>query len=116
MAEPALQMTIDEDLPRTLKRERERQSRETLSAQPRPEPQPVASYGTPGSAADIGPPATVTAFDVPFVSLMMFLIKCVLAGIPALILLLAILWGFGEILQKVFPALLKMKILIHFPG
>ena len=61
------------------------------------------------------PPATVTAFDVPFGRLALFMIKVVLAGIPALLLLGAILWGFGHILQTFFPALLKLKITIFVP-
>ena len=61
------------------------------------------------------PPATVTAFDVPFTNLMFFFLKAVIAGIPALLLIGAILWGFGHVLQTFFPALLKLKIMIYVP-
>ena len=61
-------------------------------------------------------PATVRRFDVPFVHLATFFIKAVLAGIPALILLGVILWFAGALLQSLFPALIKMKILISFPA
>ena len=56
----------------------------------------------------------VTRLKVPFFRLAFFLIKCVLAGIPALILLGAILWGMGELIEMYAPWLLKMKILIDF--
>jgi hypothetical protein len=61
------------------------------------------------------PPATVTAFDVPFINLMFFFLKAVIAGIPALLLIGAIMWGVGHVLQTFFPALLKLKIMIYVP-
>ena len=33
----------------------------------------------------------------------------------ALLLMGAILWGFGHVLQTFFPALLKLKIMIYVP-
>ena len=56
------------------------------------------------------PPATVTAIDMPFLGLMTFFIKAVFAAVPALIMLTALLWLFGQGLQSFFPQLLKMKI------
>jgi hypothetical protein len=139
MSEPSLTMSADDDLPRTFRREREareRAQREREAA--------GASGSTPGSAqgptlragpgsgfspmagpqpmrgldddADLpAPPATVTAFDVPFWKLSLFLVKVVLAGIPALLLLCAILYGLGQALQAFFPSLVKLKILITIP-
>ena len=56
--------------------------------------------------------AVVTRFKVPFVHLMFFFIKCVFAAIPALILLTAVLWGFGQVLKVVYPSLLHFQIQI----
>ena len=126
MAEPSLSMSVDDDLPRTVRRERdarERAARERelpgagtgsthgpslrsgpagFGPQPMAAPQPMRGFE--GDDFDLpAPPATVTAFDVPFLRLSMFLIKVVLAGIPALLLLGAILWGAGHALQTFFP-------------
>lgn len=60
--------------------------------------------------------ATVRRFDVPFVHLMMFFLKAVLASIPALILLGVILYFAGQALATHFPELVRMKILVTFPG
>ena len=46
---------------------------------------------------------------------MMFFIKAVFAAVPALLLLTAMLWLFGQGLQPAYPQLLKMKILIYVP-
>ena len=46
---------------------------------------------------------------------MVFFLKAVIAAIPALIVLGALIWLSGEILQQFFPWLIKMKILIQFP-
>jgi hypothetical protein len=43
-------------------------------------------------------------------------LKAVVAAIPALILLTAILWAGGQLLEKFYPDIIKMKILISFPG
>ena len=61
-------------------------------------------------------PASVRRFDVPFLHLMRFFLKAVLAAIPALILLGVILWFGGHLLQALFPSLVKKKILISFPN
>lgn len=117
MPEPTLSMTMDDDLPRTLRRERDARERaarerETPTVQ-QPSPMPLHAahedYDLPA------PAATVTNFEVPFVKLMLFLIKVVLASIPALILLTAILWGFGVALKTLFPWLVHMKITIFVP-
>jgi hypothetical protein len=135
MPEPSLTMSVDDDLPRTLRRERdarERAQREAASAPAMnpgpslrmtpggPSPQQMsAPHGARGYEDDFehlpAPPATVTAFDVPFWRLSLFLVKVVLAGIPALLVLGAILYGLGQALQTFFPALVKLKILISIP-
>lgn len=105
-----------DDLPRTLRRERERQKAAAASG--------VASGLSAAPAPDYGQAllgdelmaARVRRLDVPFFHLMLFFLKAVLAAIPALILLGAILWFAGHALQTYFPDLVKMKILISFPN
>jgi len=134
MADPTYAPLGDDpadDLPRTFRREkeaREREAREraareraaapTLSTAPDPyaaagpkvyvEPLPAAA----AAVLDENYPAVVRRFDVPFGHLVVFFLKATIAAIPALVLLTAILWGFGQFLQTFFPELVKMKILI----
>jgi hypothetical protein len=126
MPEPTFSMTVDDDLPRTIRRERdaqrearerearEREARERTSRERHATaPEPVLeSAGGPEMPA---PAATITDFDVPFAKLTMFFIRAAFAAIPALIILMAFLWVFGQALQAFFPQLLKMKILIYMP-
>lgn len=123
MSEPSLSMTVDsmtaddDDLPRTIRREREardREARERQSAIPSPAFE-RQEFMTGTAAASSAPAATVTDFDVPFLKLMLFFIKAVFAAIPALLALVVLLWLFGQGLQSYFPQLLKMKILIYMP-
>ena len=110
MLEPTLSLAADDDLPRTIRREREareRQAREREAAAAMSVPS-IDHYGDYGALAS--PPTTVTAIDVPFIGLMTFFIKAVFAAIPALIVLTVLLWLFGQGLQSFFPQLLKMKI------
>lgn len=137
MAEPNFGPIGDDpsdDLPRTFRREkeaRERENREKAAATVRERQQPIPGpslsatpdvYIEPAPESAIGPlvgmpfPAVVRRFDVPFVHLVTFLLKAVLAAIPALILLTVILWLFGHMVQMLFPDLIKMKILIGFQG
>ena len=115
MAEPSLSMTAEEDdLPRTIRRERdarEREARERSAVVPTG----PAALERGGDYAMPAPAATVTDFDVPFSKLMMFFIKAVFAAVPALLLLTVMLWLFGQGLQQAYPQLLKMKILIYVP-
>jgi hypothetical protein len=53
--------------------------------------------------------------DVPIGRLALFFVKCVIAAIPALFVLMAVLWVAGEGLELAFPELIKMKILIYAP-
>ncbi|HMN37376.1 MAG TPA: hypothetical protein PKD49_06655 [Hyphomicrobium sp.] len=143
MADPTYAPLGDDpadDLPRTFRREkeaREREAREraareraaapTLSTTPDPyAADPYAAVGpkvyvepAPAAAAavlDENYPAVVRRIDVPFGHLVVFFLKATVAAIPALILLTAILWGFGQFLQTFFPELVKMKILIGVGG
>jgi hypothetical protein len=135
-----LNETTSDDLPRTLRRERDRLAREKQAADLLSEQAEwdrtnraasavatTGSYGTPEAAHpydqayvaqdDTGRvPATVTRIKVPFFSLMGFFIKAVFAAVPALLILIGMLYALGVILQMYFPQLIKMKILISFPG
>lgn len=131
MAEPNFGPLGDDqadDLPRTFRREKENREREarerasrdrgpaapSLTASPdiyvEPAPQVASVNG------DLPYPAVVRRFDVPFLHLVTFFLKSVLAAIPALFLLGVILWFAGHLLQGLFPDLVKMKILISFPN
>ncbi len=139
MAEPNFPPLGDEqndDLPRTFRREkearareaRERAAQERAAAPSLPAGTPSNGYGSaPAPRVDADPdyapalvdmpyPASVQRFDVPFLHLVTFFLKAVLAAIPALILLTVILWFAGAALQSLFPELVKMKILISLPN
>lgn len=116
MAEPTLAMTMDDDLPRTVRRERDARERAARERTGPPVHEPVPMPMRAQHDYDLpAPAATVTSIEMPFGKLVLFLIKVVLAGIPALLLLTVLLWGFGHMLQTLFPVLLKMKIMIYVP-
>jgi hypothetical protein len=111
-----------DDLPRTVRRERDAQR-----AAREDEERKRAAKLTYGFAAGArrddyegaepdAMPAVVTRFDVPFVRLMFFYIKAVFAAVPALIILGGLLWLAGDVMRTLFPWLVKMQILIRFPG
>jgi hypothetical protein len=113
MPEPTFSLTADDDLPRTIRREREARERQARERQAAAAP---ALDGQVAPALDMpAPPATVIDIDMPFAKLAMFFLRAVFAAIPALIVLMVILWVFGHTLQLFFPQLLKMKILIYMP-
>jgi len=110
MSEPTFSMGADDDLPRTIRREREAREREAREARER-----AAGVSVPTIEHDLGlhlpaPSATVTAIDIPFFRLMAFLIKAVIAAIPALIVLTAVLWLIGRALVALVPQLVDLKI------
>lgn len=116
-----------DDLPRTLRRERdarEREARERMAkereayaAQAGPSMADPFAVADPAFAQQVEPlPAVVRRFDVPFLQLVVFFLKAVFAMVPALIVLGLILWGIGQFLQNFFPQLVKMQILIWFPN
>jgi hypothetical protein len=118
--------TLDDDLPRTFRREREARERQALEREAKERDAPAvlrkaatAHRAAPDSVAPNtlpGESVTVTRFEVPFGHLVKFFVKAMFAALPALLLLTIMLWGIGEVLQRYFPWLLKMRILIQFPG
>lgn len=138
-----------DDLPRTLRREREarerekkeREARESRAAAKAAAKSPTESVDTEKRAPAFSagpslhvprdvdlderardsdmtgyPAATVKRIEVPFFHMMGFYLKAVVAAIPALILLTAILWGMGQLIKIFFPWLLKAQIFIQFPN
>lgn len=118
--------TLSDDLPRTLRRAREeRDAREReANGQRFPSSLRAAMAGAADAAARTSDHAvrtwpdgvTVTRINVPFRNLVAFFTKAVFAALPALLILMIVLWTVGEVLQRYFPWLLKMRILIQFPG
>jgi len=99
MSEPSFSIAAEDDLPRTIRREREAREREARQRQMLPT---LVRHDEVVALA--APAATVTGFDVPFLHLMAFCVKAVFAAIPALVLLALLLWGFGKALAS-FPRL-----------
>ena len=104
----------DDDLPRTLRREREARLRD---GRPREAAAFASEYVQDDSIYEERAAGTgaVHRLQIPFLHLMAFSFKAVFAAIPALILLTALLWLGGQALSLFFPHLGKMQILIHFP-
>ncbi len=138
MAEPRLSMMSDEDLPRTLRREkeaRERESREREAREratrdqeprepgptldpPKVEPDPAFDYAADGPfEGTFEPePVSVSRLEIPFLHLMLFFIKAVFAAIPALILLVIVAYLIGETLQSFIPWMRQFEIVIRPPS
>jgi hypothetical protein len=139
MAEPTFSniaetSPFDDDLPRTLRRERESQARRaasTSNAANDDQSAPVLALNSPSEPVANIPSmgrrpirddttdharSTVTRLEIPFLHLMAFFLKAVIAAIPALILLLALLWLAGEALTATFPDLVKVQVLIRMPN
>ena len=128
MAEPRFQ--TDDDLPRTFRREREAREREARERDAAMTGHPGSSmpghsghdYGQPhheysgpphDSLYAASPSGVVTRFEVPFLHLMVFFLKAVLAAIPALVMLTALLFAGGKVLESYFPALRHFEIKIQ---
>jgi hypothetical protein len=111
-----------DDLPRTFRREREAREREARERDVKARAATLThDFGASDAVRELpaftaGAPATVVRFEVPFFHLMAFFVKAVLAAVPALIVLGALLWLAGDILRNLFPWLVKMQILIRFPN
>jgi hypothetical protein len=122
-----------DDLPRTFRRERDARAREAKEREQREKRERDgrggmdAALGDPPSYlarartmptvyGDDPIPASVQRFDVPFLRLVAFFLKAALAAIPALILLGVILYFAGKGLEAYYPELVRMKIMITFPG
>jgi hypothetical protein len=124
----------NEDLPRTVRQQKEARARDQAAREilnpPRSSasPRAASSMGSPlasdyrGSEFPVAqsppgeyPRATVSRLQLPFLHMVGFFLKAVIAAIPALILLMLILWGAGQIAKHFLPWLVQMKIDITFP-
>ena len=117
---PQLTGAPEDDIPRTFRRERdarekEAREREAKAARTFPAATDTRNFDAPDTDG-AAPGVAVSALKIPFFRLMAFFIKSVFAAIPALLILIGILWGLGFIAQRYFPWLVKMRILIQFPG
>ncbi len=134
MAQIDYPLSADEgpdDLPITLRRERDAREREARERAARERGEPdfgdgsAADYGGTQAAAGHGPAraqysdapvaAVVKRFDVPFFRLMFFFLKAAVAAIPAIVLLVGLVVLAVSALQTYFPWLMKLQIFIHFP-
>lgn len=127
MAEPNFAMMADtDDLPRTLRREREARERAKREEETRKRNATLthdydANRASASAIADRPVPmagaaaGVVTGFDVPFFHLMRFFIKAVFAAIPALIILGALLWFAGAALKSAYPGLIHTEVIIRVP-
>ncbi|MGE3228893.1 MAG: hypothetical protein AB7J30_05600 [Hyphomicrobium sp.] len=116
-----------DDLPRTLRREKEARAREARERREResrsmdgnmvgdPPSYLARTRPSPGSEGELTA-ASVERFDVPFHHLVMFFLKCAIAAVPALVLLGALFFFGSKALEVFYPELLRMKILITFTG
>lgn len=117
MAEPRFSMTAEEDLPRTLRREKEAREREARDRDGAFQTAPQTDAGFDYGADEQYEPETVTVsyLQIPFLHLMMFFIKAVFAAIPALILLVVVAYLIGETLQSYLPWMRQFEIVIRPP-
>ncbi len=119
VADPTFAMA-DDDLPRTLRRERALQQQQTVMQEPlrlnssRLNPTP-STLGLEGPVDSVPDRVVVGRFNVPFLHLVLFFIKALFAAIPALILLGVLLFGAGEVLQIYFPELRQFELIMRVP-
>jgi len=113
-----------DDLPRTLRREREARERAKREEETRKRNATLThDYDANQRSAVADLPAhaygyaggVVTGFDVPFFHLMRFFIKAVFAAIPALIILGVLLWFAGGALKHTYPGLVHTEVIIRVP-
>ncbi|MFM9847733.1 MAG: hypothetical protein ACKVP3_11305 [Hyphomicrobiaceae bacterium] len=122
MPEPQF-ATIDDDLPRTFRREREAREREAREREAREREvdqreamiiEPAFLRRDPPNRL-INQPIADDRLQMSFLRLMTFCIKVVFAAIPAILILAVLLWLGGQALATFFPQLPRMQIFIHFP-
>jgi hypothetical protein len=125
MTDASFHSNQDEDLPRTVRQQKEAaraKARDYRTATYAPSPSTSmdhdyrgSDYALPSSAPGDYPLTTVARLQVPFMHLVGFFLKAVLAAIPALLLLTLILWGFGQLAKHYMPWIIQTEILIKFP-
>ncbi|MGI9424867.1 MAG: hypothetical protein ACR2PA_16845 [Hyphomicrobiaceae bacterium] len=114
MAEPRFTMTAEEDLPRTLRREKEARARER-EAEAQSAQHAVETHDYVSEETYEPDPVTVTRLNIPFLHLMVFFIKAVFAAIPAMLIFVVICVLIGEALQAYIPELRQFELIIRTP-
>ena len=125
-----LRYANDDDLPLTFRRAREERERELREREAQAAPPVLESRSSaeddPDGPAVLRPgprpsllavaeaDGVVRRIEVPFLQLVTFFLKAVLAGIPALVLLAGLLWLGGKGLQTYLPDVGRMQIFIKF--
>jgi hypothetical protein len=106
-----------DDLPRTLRREKEARERAKREEEARKRNATLTHDYDANQRAAVEDRADgiVTGFDVPFFKLMQFFIKAVFAAIPALIILGVMLWFVGAALKSAYPGLVHTEVVIRVP-
>ena len=115
---PLLGDDHSDDLPRTLRRERDAREREARERNAKARAATLThdfrsqepAFNAPPVALS---PAAVMRFDVPFTHLVLFFLKSALAALPALILLGAIVWMAITLVRTNYPELVVGS---HQPG
>ncbi len=112
-----------DDLPRTLRREREARERASREKEAKARAATLThDFGASDSRDERRAPAeafsgtVVNRFDVPFSHLVAFFVKAVFAAIPALIVLSVLLYLGGNVVKAMYPELIHMQILVTFPN
>jgi hypothetical protein len=125
MADDIYAPNADDDLPRTVRQQRDAQARRSFNHQRTAGVHSdggfsEAGFVQPPRAPGEGEPVTVTRLDLPFFHLMGFFIKAVFAAVPALIvgivLAMGIFWVAAQAVEHYAPWLVKMRIVVSFPG
>lgn len=112
--------TLDDDLPRTFRREREARERDAREREAQERETAIIEPAflrrdTPHQHRHTPETVTEDRLQIGFLRLMVFCIKAVFAAIPAILILAVLLWLGGQALATFFPQLPRMQILIHFP-
>ncbi len=112
-----------DDLPRTLRREREARERAAREKEAKARAATLThDFGASDSrderraTAEAFSGTVVNRFDVPFSHLVAFFIKAAFAAIPALIVLSVLLYLGGNVVKAMYPELIHMQILVTFPN
>lgn len=120
MSEPLFDVATDDDLPLTVLRERDAREREARERQARergptlamPARDRVGFYSL-GPAPQTAGAVAASMLDASFVQLAAFFFRAALAALPAAVLVIGALWLAGHAFAVLFPALLKLKVLLY---
>jgi hypothetical protein len=114
MPEPSLPLPSDDpadDLPRTVRRDRDAKAREKALREEAERAQERRAASRLN--ADEPPAATVTHIDMPFFRLTLFFLKAAIAAIPAMVVLGLILLLIGQVLSPVVQVQINIPPLPH---